>query len=117
MLTCDKAEHQRFLKLEWLDGSCTSCPGFAAVKKCELKNEAGRNVQFMRNKWAKGQQLMADIDGSAKHVYNFYSLPSNCEDLEKKMDAYCCTLIEHHKLAMMQDSDWAMPQENFPRWH
>ena len=115
MLTCEKAENQRFLKPTCLDGSCTSCPGFAAVKKCELENEAGTGVQFMRDKWAKGQQLMAD--GSAKDVYDFYSLPSDFDDLEKEMDAYCRTLIEHHDLAMMQDYDWAMTQENFPRGH
>ena len=115
MLTCEKAENQRLLKPKCLDGSCTSCPGFAAVKKCELENEAGTGVQFMRDKWAKGQQLMAD--GSAKDAYEFYSLPSDFDDLEKEMDAYCRTLIEHHDLAMMQDYDWAMTQENFPRGH
>ena len=114
-MTCVKDDHQRFLKPKCLDGTCTSCPGFAAVRKCGLEDERGTGVQFLRDKWAKGQHLLAD--GTTKDVHDFYSLPSDFEDLETDMEAYCQTLLQHHDLAIMQDYDWAKTQENFPRGH
>ena len=70
MLTCVKDENQRFLKPKCLDGTCTSCPGFAAVRKCGLEDERGTGVQFLRDKWAnyKGQHLLAD--GTTKDVHD-----------------------------------------------
>ena len=114
-LICERPEQQRTLAAKCLDGTCTMCPGFAAIRKCAAEDEAGEGVMFNRDKWCKETQTMAD--GSTKDVYDFYSRDSDFENLEHDMEQYCRTILQHHDLAIAQDHDWAETQANFPRGH